>query len=90
MFQLRPLCTQGVLSFRTRGIRLLERVVTLHSLCKGHLPIADTLAHCPSVSMIQRFHCINVIVIAWGQGFMAVNRPKSEGVARGQGWFTLP
>ena len=31
-----------------------------------------------------------VIVIARGQGFMAVNRPESEGVARGQGQFTSP
>ena len=31
-----------------------------------------------------------IIVIAWGQGFMAVNQPESEGVARGQGRFTLP
>ena len=31
-----------------------------------------------------------VIVIARGQGFMAVNRPESEGAARGQGRFTLP
>ena len=29
-----------------------------------------------------------VIVIAWGQGFMAVNQPIPEGAARGQGWFT--
>jgi hypothetical protein len=29
-----------------------------------------------------------VTVIARGQGFMAVNRPESEGVARGQGRFT--
>ena len=31
-----------------------------------------------------------VIVIARGQGFMAVNRSESEGKARGQGQFTLP
>ena len=31
-----------------------------------------------------------VIVIARGQGFMAVNRPESKGVARGLGRFTLP
>ena len=31
-----------------------------------------------------------VIVIAWGQGFMAVNQPSPEGAARGRGWFTLP
>ena len=33
---------------------------------------------------------IYVIVIARSQGFMAVNRPESEGAARGQGQFTLP
>ena len=31
-----------------------------------------------------------VVVIARGQGLMAVNRPESEGVARVQGRFTLP
>ena len=34
--------------------------------------------------------CKYVIVIAQSQGFMAVNRPESEGVARGQGQFTSP
>ena len=33
--------------------------------------------------------CLHVIVIARGQGFMAVNRSESEGEARGQGRFTL-
>ena len=33
---------------------------------------------------------VYVIVIAWGQGFMAVNQPSPEGAARGRGWFTLP
>ena len=33
---------------------------------------------------------IYVIVIARGQGFMAVNRLESEGVSQGQGWFTSP
>ena len=33
---------------------------------------------------------ILVIIIAWGQKFMTVNQPESEGVARGQGWFTSP
>ena len=32
----------------------------------------------------------SVIVIAWGQGFMAVNEPSPEGEARGQGLFILP
>ena len=32
---------------------------------------------------------VYVIVIAWGQGFMAVNQPSPEGAARGRGWFTL-
>ena len=31
---------------------------------------------------------IYVIVILWGQGFMAANRPESEGKTRGQGQFT--
>ena len=35
----------------------------------------------------SEFH---VIVIARGQGFMAVNRPEYEGVARGRGRFTSP
>ena len=43
-------------------------------------------------SWAPNHHCkeILVIVIARGQEFMAVNRPESEGIARGQGRFTLP
>ena len=33
---------------------------------------------------------VYVIVITQGQGFIAVNRPESEGIARGQGQFALP
>ena len=38
----------------------------------------------------KKLEVVYVIVIARGQEFMAVNRPESEGEARGQGQFTLP
>ena len=39
-------------------------------------------------SPVQDIYQEYVIVIARGQGFMAVNQPESEGEARGQGRFT--
>ena len=33
---------------------------------------------------------VDIIVIARGQGFMAINRPESEGEARGQWQFMIP
>ena len=46
---------------------------------KELISLQRTSVLAPSVSFT-----IIVIIIAWDQGFMAVNRPKSEGVAQGQ------
>ena len=44
----------------------------------GHLSVC--------VQYVHVYRHMYVIVIAQGQGFTA----ESEGVSRGQGWFTLP
>ena len=45
----------------------------------------------PSTLLLWRLHTlVNVLVLARGQGFVAVNQSKSGSTARRQGWFTLP
>ena len=56
MFQC--LCTRAVLNFQARGIRRLERVVTLPgALCIKDTSLLRTIQCGPMVSIIQIFHC---------------------------------
>ena len=41
--------------------------------------IVIVVCHEITSNMNQLFTLVYVIVIAWGQGFMVVNRPESEG-----------
>ena len=61
------------------------QTIFMHAYRKDILPERKPLLQCHVPLPVYY-----VIVIAHGQGFMAVNRHESEGIARGQGQFTSP
>ena len=65
------------------------KVILIKSIAVVHFDIIIIVATTMIISKCTTV-ILFVIVIVRGQGFMAVNRPESEGVARGQGRFTLP
>ena len=66
-------------SFRVHRGRLTQTLPV-----PGPNTAATRNAVAPTIESMQITTSVHIIVIAWGQGFMTVNRPKSEGS------FTLP
>ena len=69
----------------------IQLMYSMYTCISVHVCLAINISgYILHVHNILQLSYMYVIVIARDQGFMAVNRPESEGAARGQGRFTLP